>query len=215
MRMRESGLEGLIESGKFYSQTESKDVQSNGSYVPELRKEYSEYHFGSVMNEKFGYACLFEKEMQELKPEKEMNDEDKRKIDNYGDIVINFKKSSLEGKMTYYLGDSGAAFEHRKNENPQLGVVGSEGQKTTLSGALVKSNQELLEVAKNDNTLDPFVYVSENGYLEVQILGDLSIDDVASIGFPDKDTYNKLSDLQQEELKKRNIDIVFAGKMDA
>ena len=215
MRMRERGLKGLIESGKFYSQTENKDVQSNGSYAPELRKEYSEHHFGSVMNEKFGYACLFEKEMQELKPEKEMKDEDKREIDKYGDIVINFKKSSLEGRMAYYLGDSGAAFVQRKNENPQLGVVGSEGQKTTLSGALFKSNQELLEVAKNDNTLDPFAYVSDKGYLEVQILGGLGIDDVQSIGFPNEDAYNKLSDLQKEELKKRNINIVFAGKVDA
>jgi hypothetical protein len=151
------------------------------------------------MNEKSGYACLFNDEI---------SNGGKEILSKYGEIIVNFKKESVEGKMTYYLGDSLAAYTNKdRGEDPHLGVVGGKNGGTTLSGALVIWNQDVLTAANNCE-MDPFAYVADNGYLEVQFLGDLSVDDIASIGFLDAKDYDNLPVELKEFLKQKNIDVV-------
>ena len=200
IRINADALEGVCDKGEFYSQTvmgyeEMTKVTKN----PGLRKEFSEHHYGQVMNEKFGYAGRFLNEMEK---------EEHEHLNKYGDIIVSFKKESVEGKMTYYLGDSLASYRYRAFEDPHLGIVGGEKGGTTLSGMVGnKYYQDILEPAEKGE-MDPFAYVGDNSYLEIQYLGRLRLQDIESIGFLDENSYHNLAPEAKRLLAQNNIDVV-------
>lgn len=202
-RVNVRNLIEIVRSGRFCSQTENTGT-SNGTFDPKLRKKFSVEQYGCLINEKYGYACSFSKEMKKVR---------EGTIEQYGNIIINFKRSSVDGKMTYYLGDSLAAKSrnvtmHSGQIYTHLGVVGGMHCGTTLSGSLILTYQEILEVAKM-GSIDPFDYVGERNYLEIQFLGSLNISDISSIGFLHREDYDDLPLDVRKRLRGSNISVVF------
>ena len=195
-RVKFHNLESIISSGQILSQTEGVRT-SNGTYDPEMRREFSIHQYGRNMNEKYGYACLFSEEV---------NGKREGSINIYGNIILRFKPESVEDKITYFLGDTLAAKKYNFDTRP--GVVGTENRETSLSASMHLNNQQILEVAKN-GSMDPYDYVGERNYLEIQILGSLSLDDVSSIAFLEHEDYNNLSDDMKDILRKKEIELVF------
>jgi hypothetical protein len=177
MNFFEDSLEALLDSkGKFMNQFEIGE--SMGEYNPELRMEIEERTNGLSENtppsERPKYGHLINDNYQA----DNMNYE----AFNYGAIRFIFNES-IKDKVTYTFGDSLFNEESIANslEKPSLGVFTEQQLKklASLNPEDLKnlSHQELQKILENALRIDV-------AYIEAQIHGSLTLDDVASVDIP-------------------------------
>jgi SPP1 gp7 family putative phage head morphogenesis protein len=176
--IKPSDFRKVLEEGKFKNQFETQT--SNGLFDPKLRQvseaaqQQIPIQSEAAQRPVYGYITT-KKELQNTVPDESVTDAIKRiwdnklsinsaNVDQYGDFRI-VLKSDVKNRTTVTIGDSlyqGQLAEHITNPNPDLIQAGFYGRGVSPHGVFPSFN-----------------------YMEAQITGGVTLNDIAAIYVPD------------------------------
>lgn len=201
MRVDKNSLENIIEDKRFKTQIETGIL--GGAYNPDLRKKATEILFGADSSkipnnayEKYGFLTGKDKSITFLDGEAE----------NYGNIIVQFKKENLFDRTTYTVGDSlnnisnGSLLFAGKISNPSVCAIPQDDFTGKIIEASIKFNSN-----ESKNHIE-FCKDSMVEYIELQYHGELSFNDVETIYYQGQLSENLIKKLTKLGIKVHKIE---------
>lgn len=201
MRVDKNSLENIIADKRFKTQIETGI--SGGAYNPDLRKKATEILFGADSSkipnnayEKYGFLTGKDKSITFLDGEAE----------NYGNIIVQFKKENLFDRTTYTVGDSlnnisnGSLLFAGKISNPSVCAIPQDDFTGKIIEASIKFNSN-----ESKNHIE-FCKDSMVEYIELQYHGELSFNDVETIYYQGRLSENLIKKLTKLGIKVHKIE---------
>ena len=201
MRVNKNSLENIIEDKRFKTQIETGI--SGGTYNPDLRKKATEILFGADSSkipnnayEKYGFLTEKDKSITFLNGD----------ADNYGNIIVQFKKENLFNRTTYTIGDS-----LNNISNKSLIFAGKVSEPSVCAVPLDKFTNTIIQASKDFNnnsinTISKFCEKSMVDYIELQYHGELTFNDIEIIHYQDSIDENLKKSLEKSGIKVKKVE---------
>lgn len=203
MRIEEGTLKTIINSNDKRFKTQMEIGISGGAYNPEVRKKATEILFGAdsskISNfsfEKYGFLTEKDKSITFLNGD----------ADDYGNIIIQFKKENLFNRTTYTVGDS-----LNNISNKSLILAGKVSEPSVCAVPLDKFTNNIIQASKDFNNnlinnISKFCEKSMVDYIELQYHGELTLNDIEAVYYQDSIDENLKSGLEKLGIKAKKAE---------